>query len=281
MSERPAIYEYFDYRAFLRDMFSFRKKKNRYYSYRFFARESGFASPNFLKLVMDGQRNLTNESVAKIAKGFQLKKPEREFLENLVFMNQAPNHEERNYYYQKMMAAKGFTEIRKIDKERYEYFSRWYCPVIREIVGYSNAPLEPEDIAPLLDPPITPKEARDALNLLLELDLIRKKSGGEWEKANKTITTGPEVRSLVVANFHREMIRLGAEAIERHPAEARDITSVTVSVRGDRMAEFKEKTAAFRRELLKMACEEEAADQVIQVNIQVFPLTKPYTGEKP
>ncbi len=269
----PLIFDYLDYRAFLRDMFQYRKEMKKAFSYRYFARRSGFSSPNFLKLVTDGARNLTNESIAKIAKGFRLNKKERDFFENLVFMNQAKSHEERNHYYRKMMAVKGFSDIRKLEKEAYEYFSKWYYPVIREVISFEHIAGSPEEIAGLLLPPITPKEAENALNLLEKLGLIRNNGGG-WEKTSRALTTGPEVRSLAVANFHREMIRLGAESIERFGPQERDVTSVTVSVNRERMAELKEKTAAFRKEILEMACNDEDADQAVQVNIQAFPLTR-------
>ncbi len=272
--KRPVIYNYLDYRAFLKDMFQFRKQKDKYFSYRFFANKAGFASPNFLKLVSDGKRNLTNESIAKIAAGFGLKKQEREFFENLVFMNQATNHEERNHYYKKMMSMKGYANIHKIAKDSYNYFSKWYCPVIREVVTFGERNHTPEQIAEMLSPRITPKEAEKSLNLLTSLGLIRKTPDGQWEQCDKAVSTGPEVRSLVIANFHREMLRLATESLERHPSEERDITALTLSVNHRQMAEIKIKTAAFRKELLELACNDEDADQVLQINIQVFPLTK-------
>ncbi len=105
-TDAPDIFDYLDFRSFLRDMYAFKKEQYRQFSYRSFALKAGFSSPNFLKLVMDGQRNLTNESVAKIAQGFGLKKSERDYLENLVFMNQAQRHDERDHYYQKTLALK-------------------------------------------------------------------------------------------------------------------------------------------------------------------------------
>ncbi len=272
--ERPVIYDYLDYRAFLREMFLFRKQKDTYFSYRYFSRKAGFASPNFLKLVIDGQRNLTNESIAKIAKGFGLKNQEREFFENLVFMNQASAHEERNHYYKKMISAKGYTSIHKLDKANYEYFSKWYYPVIREVVMFGDRNHTPEQIAGLLDPAIMPKEAERAMKLLTELGLIRKDPNGRWEQCEKALTTGPEVASLIIANFHREMLRLATESLDRHSGETRDITALTLSIRHEQMPEIKRRIASLRKALLELACYHEGPDQVVQINIQMFPLTK-------
>ena len=272
--KRPNIFEYLDYRAFLKDVFAFRKRRAARFSYRFLSRRAGFKSPNFLKLVAEGQRNLGLESIAKVVKGLDLKRIEAEYFEFLVRMNQARSHEEKNRFYRKMMSVKGVGSVRKLEKEAFEYFSRWYIPVARELLLFGDRKATPAEIAPLLNPSITPAEARDAVSILLSLGLVRKGPDGRWERVETNLTTGPEIRSLVVANYHREMIRLASESMERFPSEERDVTALVLSVRHDRMDELKKKTAEFRRALLEMATETEDPDQVVQVNIQLFPLTR-------
>ena len=271
---RPNIYDYMDYRSFLKDMFRFRKHKDTYFSYRYFSGKAGFSSPNFLKLVIDGKRNLTNTSLAKVAKGFGLLKQEREFLENVVFMNQAKDHEEKNYYLKKVMSIKGYTKVRKIEKKSYEYFSKWYNVAVREIVMFGGRNFTAEQIADTLNPKITPKEAEGAINLLIDLGLIKKDKDGLWEQSDPALSTGPEVKSLAIANFHREMLKLASESLERYPADERDISALTLRVNRTSIAEIKKRIIQFRRELLEFALGEEDTDQVIQVNLQAFPLTK-------
>ena len=273
----PVVFDYLDYRAFLKDMFLYRKEQVRHFSYRFFSRKSGFKSPNFLKLVAEGKRNLTRDSIPKIARGFDLKKQEKDFFEYLVLMNQAASHEDKNRFYRKMMNLKGYRSIRTLEKALYDYFSNWYIPVVRELLMLEDRRQTAARVAPLLNPPITVPEAESAIASLEKLALIRKDASGKWEPIDRNLTTGPEIKSLVIANFHREMIRLAGESLERYPAKERDITGLVLSVRKDRMDEIKQKTAAFRKELLELASGEEDPDQVVQVNIQVFPLTKQMT----
>jgi uncharacterized protein (TIGR02147 family) len=272
--ERPNIFEYLDYRAFLKDVFAFRKRQAARFSYRFLSRRAGFKSPNFLKLVAEGQRNLGLESIAKVVKGLDLKRTEGEYFEFLVRMNQARSHDEKNRFYRKMMSVKGAGTVRKLEKEAFEYFSRWYIPVVRELLLFGDRNAAPEEIAPLLHPAITPAEARNAVSILLSLGLIQKNPDGRWAPVETNLTTGPEIRSLVIANYHREMIRLASESMERFPSEERDVTALVLSVRRDRMEAFKKKTAEFRKALLEMAAETDDPDQVVQVNVQVFPLTR-------
>ncbi len=84
---RP-IYEYRDYREYLRDFYHFKKRTNPYYSYRLFSMKAGFKAPNLLKLVMDGQRNLTRQSVVKFAKALRLDECEAECFRAMVLRNQ-------------------------------------------------------------------------------------------------------------------------------------------------------------------------------------------------
>lgn len=273
-TEKPNIFDYLDYRSFLGDMFRYKKQNNHHYSYRVFAAKAGFSSPNFLKLVTTGQRNLTHESIGKIAKGFDLNKQEREFFENLVFFNQISNYDEKNYYYKKMTSINGYLKSHKLDKSGYIYFSKWYYPAIREIAVFGDRNLTPGEIAKMLNPNITVKEVEKALMLLQELGLIRKDDAGLWEQADRVVTTGPEVKSLVIANYHKEMMKMGMAAIERYSSNERDISALTLSINKEKITELKERIIAFRKELLKLACEDEESDQVIQINFQAFPLTK-------
>jgi len=273
--ERPVIFHYHDYRSFLRDYFDFAKNKDGKFSYRFFAQRAGFSSGSFLKLVIDGQRNLTNESINKISKGFKLKKQEHEYFEKLVFMNQASSHEVRNFYYKQMLSMKGYSKVNQIAKASYEYFSKWYYPVIREIITFGDGKYTPDKIATLLKPEITEKQAQDALDQLVELGLIRKNKNGSWAQCARHISTGQEVRSFIVAQYHREMLKLAAESIERFSPDERDISAITFSMDSARLQELKYLIAEFRDQVRSKIVENGNgnADRALQLNIQLHPLT--------
>lgn len=278
--DRPSVFTYLDYRTFLHDMFLYKKETMSSFSYRYFSKLAGFSSPNFLQLVVKGTRNLTITSIAQVAKGFKLKKPEREFFEILVFMNQASDHAEKDRYYRKLISLKAQGSLKKLETAQYEYFSKWYFPVLRELVCFGDKMQTPEQLAGRLIPGVTVKEVETALARLTDLGLIRKNDAGAFEQSDRIITTGPEVKSLLIANFHREMIAKGEQSINRFPANERDITALTFSIKQSKILELKQKIAEFRQELLKEFAGDEDADQVMQVNIQAFPLTQKTCSQK-
>jgi uncharacterized protein (TIGR02147 family) len=83
-----SIFEYRNYRQYLHDFYHYKKLSNPYYSYRLFSMKAGFRAPNLLKLVMDGQRNLTRESTDKFTRALKLNDAEAAYFSDMVLHNQ-------------------------------------------------------------------------------------------------------------------------------------------------------------------------------------------------
>ena len=82
------VFRYLDYRRFLADYY--RARKARGFSYRAFSRAAGLGAPNYLKLVIDGQRNLTAAMAARFAHACGLSGEGADYFAQLVEFNQAP-----------------------------------------------------------------------------------------------------------------------------------------------------------------------------------------------
>ncbi|MGD8861085.1 MAG: TIGR02147 family protein [Myxococcales bacterium] len=54
----PVVYDYLDFRAYLRAYYGAKKAADRGFSFRVFSRLAGVKASNHLKLVMDGKRGL-------------------------------------------------------------------------------------------------------------------------------------------------------------------------------------------------------------------------------
>lgn len=270
----PDIFEYLDYRKFLADYYVQAKENNRAFSYRYFSRKAGYSSPNFLKLVIDGQRNISTESIGRFALALKLNNSQSRFFANLVAFNQATTGEEKNQAFERVAASRRFRQARKLDRDFYVYLSHWYYPAIREMVGRHDFVEDPDWIASQLLPPVQPSQARACLELLLELGLVLRDSSGRLTRGEASITTGHEVRSLAIGNYHRQMLERAAESIELVKSENRDISALTVSISGETVAELKDRIHDFRELLIDRCDRDEQPDAVYQINIQLFPLTK-------
>ncbi len=276
---KPDIYEYVNYREYLRDFYEAGKEAGSAVSYRYLARKAGFSSPNFFKLVMDGERNISADSVEKFADALDLEGEQRRFFADLVAFNQAESEEARNEAFERIAARQRFREARRIDSTMFEYLSNWYHPAIRELAARPDFRADPAWIAETLTPSITEQQAEQSLDLLFEMGLLVRGDDGKIARGEPSLTTGHEVGSLAIKNYHRQMLERASASIEAFDSEVRDISALTVCIDAEMVDEFKERIHAFRETLLHLADETDDPEAIYQLNVQLFPLTTPPHGD--
>lgn len=273
--QSPCIFKYNDYRRFLRDLYEYTKKTNPRFTFRAFSSRAGLSSPSALKEVMDGKKNLSPHSVLKFAAGFGLNKSETEYFQNLVYFNQGRTEQEKNRYYQALLRFKQVKKGKTLTSRQYQYYSNWHNSAVRELAGTKDFKNEPAWIARQLTPEITPAEAQKAVDLLIELGLLKKDENGALRQDVPRLEVDPDVTSLSIRNFNRSMVDLGREAIERFPQESREVSGLTLGVSKACAMEIKEMVREFKKKILNHAVNDaRAAEAVYQLNFQLFPLTR-------
>jgi len=267
------IFDYLDYRAFLRDYYVERKTR-RGLSFRGFSRRAGLGSPNYFKLVMDGERNLTDEMAERFAKALLLSDDAARYFQDLVRFTQAKTSQERSQFYTRLIRFQRYREVRPLALAQAAYYSHWYVPAIRELVASRGFEEDPSWIAERLWPKVTTEEAENALAILQQLGLLVRDEQGKLRQRDAAVSTGAEVDGMHVAGYHRAMMQRAADAIDDIPAESRDISSLTLCLGADGLARIKKRIQAFRRELLELSTTETELRQVVQLNFQLFPLSR-------
>lgn len=266
------VFSYLSYRSFLRDAYTDLKTRQRGFSYRWFSKRAGLSSPNFLKLVMDGKRNLSPRGAEAFATALGLVGREASFFRELVDFEQAETAADKNRAWDRLSSYQGHRQVHGLERHQFEYLSKWWHPAIREMVAIPGFREDPEWIARQLRPAISAAQARSALDLLIALGFVVRNDDGSLRQVEQLISTGPEVRSLAAGNFHRQMLTRAAESIELIERTERDISSITVALSRKSFQVIKERINQLRSELMDLAAREGNPDRVIQVNFQAFPL---------
>ena len=277
VSERkgaPEVFAYLDYRAYLRDYYTSRKEQGTSFSFRTFSRKAKLRSPNYLKLVMDGARNLTAEMAARFAQACGLGSEGTTYFVDLVAFNQARSAIERNAAYQRLTGFKRYRSHHKLELAHAAYHATWYLPAVRELAARRDFQEDPSWIARHMRPDITKAEAGQALATLLQLGLLVRDTKGRVKHNEPLISTGPETRGLHIHNYHRMMMQRAVEAIDQIPAQERDISALTLCLGEGGLARLKQRLQHFRRELLELSALEEDPREVVQLNFQLFPLSQ-------
>jgi|WetSurMetagenome_2_1015567.scaffolds.fasta_scaffold00317_6 uncharacterized protein (TIGR02147 family) len=278
---RPDIFTYLDYRHYLADLYSTLKTEDPSFSLRAFAKAAGSTSPNFFQLIRDRKLNIGPANIVALSRSLDLSKKEEEYFETIAAFDHAKTHEEKDRHFHRMLVSREYRSIKQLEKEQYVYFSHWYIPVIRELVTCPGFTGVPGWIAERIIPPISESKIRKGIALLESLGMI-KQEGGKWvPKVTSAISTPSEVISLAVVKYHKDVIALARESIERFGMNERDLRSVTIGVSMGGFDEIKKRMEAFWKELMAFAETQKNVEQVLQVNMQVFPLTKPSDKEGP
>jgi uncharacterized protein (TIGR02147 family) len=266
------IFSYTNYRFYLKDACEEIRTTKPFFSYRYIAQKAGLKSVGFISWVIKGKRNMSASLTHKISDIFKLGKREAEYFDLLVSQNQAKTTEERQYYLNRLLAFRS-THTTVVERDRDQYYSQWYYSAIRELVNLTEIRDE-KQVALLLKPPISRVEARESLELLERLGMIRKNKTGSYERIDSALISGQSVDPAIIHGFQIATMRLAETALHGFSKEERDISTVTLSCNLKDLDRVRERIRQMRDEISQIACASEDADSVFQLNTQFFPLTK-------
>jgi len=277
-SDSIDVFTFLDFRAFLQAAYAARKARG--LSHRWLARRSGIRSPSFLLNAIQGKRNLAPSTAARVARALGLDGDAANYLVALVAFNQARDPAGRDAAYRLLKKFRRFRDVQALDLASDAYHSHWYIPVVRELAATATFHEDAEWISRVLRPRISIREARHALATLEKLGLLERDAAGSLRSTHREVTTELETRSVQIASFHRAMMQRASEAIDDIPRAERDVSSITLGVNAQGLTALKRRIQELRRELIEEFGADRSAVQIVQVNFQLFPLTRNFEEEK-
>lgn len=266
------IFDYIDYRSYLKDAYADRRRENAKFSYRYIAGKVGFASPGFFANVLSGKKDISLKLVLKFAELFNLGRKEKEYFESLVLFTKATGASEKKEYLDRLLALRG-SRVKKVEAHQWEYFEKWHHTAVRELIALRPFRGDFRALAAMVNPPITVPEARKSIELLERLGLIRKGMDGAFERTDASISAGDAISKALISAYQVQAMDLAKHALEHLPSGTRNFSTLTVSVSASTYAAMLEELRGFRRRMLEMAEKSENVDRVYQMNFHVFPVT--------
>jgi hypothetical protein len=92
-----------------------RHKPHRRDELHFGRRAAGLGAPNYLKLVIDGKRNLSSDMAERFARACRLNADGTEYFRTLVAFNQASTDEEKNALHARLSKLARFRSAQRLD----------------------------------------------------------------------------------------------------------------------------------------------------------------------
>jgi uncharacterized protein (TIGR02147 family) len=272
-----SITSFLDFREYLKAIIDAARANGEPVTNRSFAQALHINSSSWLTNVLNGTKGISLETAQAISDYLGHNAWERKYFTILVNFNQAKTVEKRNGHFSALkehLLLKGYSSLHVLEPDQYEFYSKWYYTAVRSLLGMFPIGDEYNRIGRLTSPSITAVQAKKSVKLLAKLGLIKKNGNGCYELTGTAITTGPGVKSLAVANFQRETMRLGIDAIDRYPQSVRDISTMSVGISDEGFKKITSLLADCRKTIADMANSDQNADRVYQINFQVFPLSK-------
>jgi uncharacterized protein (TIGR02147 family) len=273
------IFEYFDYRQYLKDFYENRKATNPWFSYRYISTKVKL-NPGYLVKVFHGLIHLGIKNIHLFANLLGLNEKEQEYFTELVLFGRAKRQDEIEERFKRLQSIKGI-KFRTVADSKSEFFAQWQHMAVRSLI--SIVPFDGKNyrkLAAMITPKITAQQARASVKLLEKLKMVIKGEDGIYRVTEQFISTGEKWTSAVIRTYQKKNIELSLYALENLPKELRDISSVTMTVPVKNMDEIRERIRQFRQEMLLLSQERLDDDAVVQLNIQFFPVALRNKGEE-
>ncbi|HEY8272808.1 MAG TPA: TIGR02147 family protein [Pseudobdellovibrionaceae bacterium] len=266
-----SVYSYQDYRKYLEDFYSLKKKKDPLYSYRSFSQTAGIKSPNYLALVIEGSRNLTTANIQQFAFGLKLRPDEIEYFEALVLFNQSKTAAEQSYYKKRLIHLK-WNKPEKIQKSSpAEILKEWFSTGI--LVLAHGRDMEEAIQKCKIELSISEEAIQNTLQKLIELEYLQFNEGKMQISSQQITFHDPKSISLAQESYLYVQVEQSLKAFRRgYKQKKGKFLSQTLTVPPNSIDEIQKAFTSFVENLTQRMDQQVVfgCEELAQINIQIF-----------
>ncbi len=271
--ETPAIFEYTDFKLFLKDSYKYLKSCNKSFTHRYIISKVGASSSGWFSDILNGKISLSSMFRMRLAGLLKLNETEIEYFENLVNYEQASTFEEKKMFFERLMKAK-LPDAKQLLEHQFDFYRIWYVSAIRELLlDYEFTGSSYKELGELIIPAISENEVKYAIKILLKNDLIVIKEG-RYIPTFSHIKKSPGFAGFYWKVYMESMLGCSLKGLEL-PKDIRDISAVTCNFSRENFQEAQQLIAELRKKLLNLS-ENSRNKRVYQCNIQLIPLSKEF-----
>lgn len=246
---------YTTFSEFLHSKYLERKGRNSKYSLRSFSRDMGVSSGRLTNL-MKGRDIPGHETIEKFSLILNLCEEEKGKLKSLA---SSQKYTRRGPGFSKQLTEAEFVKM-----------SDWKTWCVYTLFQASDYTPTYSWFSKKLN--LSIEEIQHCLQKLSELELISPVEDF-FEIICECVTTTNDIPSHAIRSFHKEFIPLGLSSIDKVKVEERDISSLTICIDKKNIAEYKKALSDFRAKICQLSRQNEIADELYQLNIQLFPMS--------
>lgn len=250
-------------RDYLSSELARRCAKNPKYSLRSFAKFLGLDA-SALHRLLNGERKVTPQIFERVSTALQFSPKEKEHFST---SEKLTNFE-----------LKGF-DFAPTDTEVFEVISNWYHLAILELLTTKGFQQDHKWIAKRLG--ISVHEARQAVESLFRTGFLEE-FDGTWKLSNRHNSFAKDgFTSVARKKLQKAFLARATECIDDLNMDLRDNSGVTIAVNTSDLPKVVEAINQFRKKMAALAAGFKNPNEVYQISVALFPLTKVSNKELP
>ncbi|HPI41109.1 MAG TPA: TIGR02147 family protein [Pseudobdellovibrionaceae bacterium] len=279
----PDLSNYLNFRQYLGDFYKYKlsetQKLRRPYSYSTFSAAANIRSPNYLKLIIDGKRNLSLDMCDHFSKALGHSKTQGEEFKLLVEFNQESDPVMRNVFLKQLNEIRVQRQIDSgaMNSEIWKNLPSWISWVLYALTDQKGVEFDVEKLKLVLKNKANEHDIRQAMEGLLTIgQLVKDPETGKILKAQAILDSLEEIPVALVRKLQAELVYLGLESLYQDSPLEREFGSLTLCMTKKEFDDLKFKLRHFRKALNKdnnISRLENKGERVYQLNIQLFPIT--------
>lgn len=273
------LYDFTHYRSFLQADFEARKKKNPAWSHGAWAKRLSLKSNTSILKIIHGQREAGPQIINKLIGFYEFNPNERSYFKNLVKLAKLKNDPETAVLImEKMSNLHPKKKFRLLNDREFLAISHWWFYAIREMVLLKDFEEDPDWIAKRLRFKLTPREVKKAIEVLLEIHLLKRDPNGTLLPTEQWFESSDGVISEGLKRFHEGVLECAQSAVRKVDLGIREIGGSTFAIRKEQIPKAIQLLKKMRRdfaEAIEAGTPSGKGDEVYHIEVLFFPLTKP------
>lgn len=268
-----SVYDYNDFRRFLADWQAARQAEDPALHKSEMSKRLGLPrTRSYFTDVLGGKR-VTPAFLERFVGLLDMTREEAKFFRALVAFNQASTPEERELTFDQLVALNRSPRT-VVDPKEYRYYRHWWTGALRAVLAIEDHADDWAKLGRSVRPEVTPGQAREAVELLLELGLVERRDGF-WKPTKMALSTGDHVRDELVRRLQMQQLDLARLAVMTDSDLPKDVSTNTISISSEAYSQIQRRIAAFRSEVRSIVHKDDhPVDRVYNLCLAMFPLSQ-------
>jgi uncharacterized protein (TIGR02147 family) len=275
----PIVYDYTEFNPYIADYFSAEKDLNPDYSYAYLSTRLGFSSKSQVNRLLKGEQKKHSQNLLHLLSDYMgHSDQERDYFLNLSAFSEASSLKEKNFYYTKMHKILRPLAQYQLRSQEFTYLKEWYLPVLRELICIYDFKGNFNKLANMLNPPITCAQAKNGVELLLQLGLVEA-NNPLYRQKSQIISAQGSLKKLAVRQHQTDQIQVLADQLQNGKG-GEHLGAITFGLNAQGQDLVHQKISDFLAELGEISAQYDSSmDQVFQFNVQFYPISHSIINE--